>query len=99
MPDSFVDRMEAQRAILKAINQKNWPREELFSLSEQAIQRWIEKNSIGKEESIAVLARRAAESLLFLANISQEQISEEYEYHSCQIDVILNDIRSEINPQ
>ena len=75
MDDSFSDRMSAQRAILKQINKVAWPREELFALSEDAIQRWLSVNRLGEDDEVVKLAREAGEVLLFLANASQEQVS------------------------
>jgi hypothetical protein len=92
MNDSFSDRMDAQRAILKQINQVTWPREELFGLSEDAIQRWISVNRLGEEYEVVRLAREAGDALLFLANASQEQVSPEYASRTANVTAILERI-------
>lgn len=94
MSDSFSDRMEAQRAILKQINQVTWPREELFALSEDAIQRWLSVNRLGEDYEVVKLAREAGDALLFLANASQEQVSPDYVSRSANVTAILERLRS-----
>jgi hypothetical protein len=96
MSDSFSDRMNVQRVILKQINQVKWPREELFSLSEDAIQRWMSVNRLGDDYEVARFAREAGDALLFLANASQEQVSSEYVSRSANVSVILERIRTTI---
>lgn len=93
MDDSFLDRMNAQRAILKQINQIRWSREELFALSEDAIQRWSSVNRLGEDNEFVKLAREAGEALLFLANASQEQISPEYASHASDVTAIFERLR------
>jgi hypothetical protein len=88
MKDSFSDRMEAQRAILKQINQVRWPQENLLSLSGDAIQRWVSANRLGDGNEIVKLAREAGNALLFLANSSQEQVSTEYQIRSAEMKTI-----------
>jgi hypothetical protein len=93
MGDSFSDRMDAQRAVLKQINQAEWPREELFALSEDAIQRWVLVNRLGDDDEVVKLAREAGDALLFLANASQEQISPEYASRVSNVTAILRRLR------
>lgn len=89
MDDSFSNRMDAQRAILKEINQVAWPSEELYALSEAAIHRWASVNRLGPDDTVVGLAREAGDALLFLANASQEQISPEYASRSANVAAIL----------
>ena len=93
MHDSFSDRMDAQRAVLKQINQVAWPREELFALSEDAIQRWVSVNRLGNDNEVVKLAREAGDALLFLANASQEQIAPEYASRVSDVTAILERLR------
>jgi hypothetical protein len=93
MGDSFSDRMDAQRVILKQINQIAWPREELFALSEDAIQRWLSVNRLGEDNKVVKLAREAGDALLFLANASQEQVSPEYSSRTFTVTAILERLR------
>jgi hypothetical protein len=96
MDDSFSDRMNAQRAILKQINQVAWPREELFALSGDAIQRWLSVNRLGEDNEVVKLAREAGDALLFLANASQEQVSPEYASRTSNVTAILERLRSAV---
>ena len=73
----FLNRMNAQRAILQVVNSRRW-REELFGLSAQAIDRWVSSNNLGSDAEVVSLLRRASDHLSFLANKSQEQVSDEY---------------------
>jgi hypothetical protein len=73
----FGDRVNAQRAVLRAVNSAAWP-EELFGLSNQAIDRWIDKSSMSPNSEIVRLVRLTSERLSFLANRSQMQITEDY---------------------
>lgn len=99
MNDSFSDRMDAQRAVLKQINQVIWPQEELFSLSEDAIQRWQSVNRLGEDYEVVKLAREAGDALLFLANASQEQVSSEYVSRTANVAAILGRLRTAMTSQ
>jgi hypothetical protein len=81
----FVDRMAAQRALLRVVNRVEWS-EELFGLSSQAIERWTDRNSLGDEAEVVALLRLASERLCFLANKSQEQVSDDYRRVSRDVD-------------
>ncbi|KAB2937053.1 MAG: hypothetical protein K8F92_16535 [Hyphomicrobium sp.] len=96
MNDDFADRMNAQRAILKQINEVAWPSEELFALSEDAIQRWASVNRLGMDDEVVRLAREAGDALLFLASASQEQVSPEYASHSTNVAAILARLRAKL---
>lgn len=94
MSNDFSDRMNAQRAILKLVNQVEWPREELFALSADAIKRWLSVNRLGDDSEIIELVREAGDRLLFLANASQEQITMEYTYRTANVAAIHDRLRS-----
>lgn len=96
MIDSFFDRMEAQRAIIKQVNQIKWPHEELFALSEDAIQRWQSGNRLGKDDEVVKLVIEAGDALLFMANVSHEQVSPEYSCEAANVAAILERLRSVI---
>jgi hypothetical protein len=82
----FNDRMSAQRSILQLINREHWPSEELFGLSSRAIDRWVAANKIDDQSPLIKLVQSVSEKLFFLANKSQEQISDQYK--SARADVI-----------
>lgn len=80
----FNNRIAAQREILVAVNSVPW-REELFGMSSGALDRWMLCNGVEVTSSLARLLIEAASKLFFLANKSQEQITDEYELRSLEI--------------
>jgi len=93
----FVDRMTAQREVLQVVNSRQW-REELYGLSSQAISRWTDSNSLGPDSQVVALVRQASERLSFLANKSQEQISDEYRRVSGEVGTLTRQIGQELGP-
>jgi hypothetical protein len=77
--NDFINRIDAQREFLRVLNAVAWPVEPLHSLSDGAINRWISVNRLGSASDIAKLVVRAGDALAFLANKSQEQITEDYQ--------------------
>ena len=94
--NEFNNRIAAQRKILQIVNRKQWNKEELLGLSKKAIDRWISVNQINPESSLTALIITSSTKLFFLANKSQEQISEEYKIISIEIADIARKIESEI---
>jgi len=90
----FNNRIDAQRRILKLVNNTQ-RKEALFGLSAKAIERWILSNQLDQHSRLVVLVHQAAEKLFFLANRSQEQISEEYKLLSQEIASIAKNIAVE----
>lgn len=90
----FNDRMALQRKIISIVNHKFSRNEELFSLSSNAIHRWLSSNSLDKDSDIAKLLQAASSKLFFLAAKSQEQISDDYQLLSAGIDQILSEIEN-----
>lgn len=78
MRDEFNNRVAAQRAILRAVNRKGYSAEQLFGLSSKAIDRWVSANHIEPTSRLVQMVRDVSGKLFFLANKSQEQVSEEY---------------------
>jgi hypothetical protein len=95
--EEFVSRMAAQRRVLELVNQRQWPKEELFGLSRKAIDRWMAVNGVRSESRVAGLICAAAEKLFFLANKSQEQISADYIGISNEFRVIAQEIEKEMS--
>ncbi|TDM60561.1 hypothetical protein C5B72_18330 [Acinetobacter sp. KU 011TH] len=91
----FQNRISAQRNILLIVNNIAW-KEELFGLSNGAINRWIENNQLNHKSQLVKLIMEAADQLFFLSNKSQEQITEEYRSLSNHIITITNKIRQEV---
>ena len=83
----FNNRIAAQRDILQVVNGRT-QKEELFSLSSKAIDRWIAANQINPDSHLVQLIRNSSGKLFFLANKSQEQITEEYKLVSGELSVL-----------
>ncbi len=94
--NEFNNRIAAQRQILQIVNRKRWKKEELLGLSSKAIERWVSVNQINPESRLVELIITASGKLFFLANKSQEQISEEYRMISREIADISRTIELEI---
>jgi hypothetical protein len=92
----FNNRIAAQRNVLQLVNKKGWAKEELFGLSRKAIERWITTNSVDPSSPIITLVESASSKLFFLANKSQEQVSEEYKSTANEIAAIAKAIESEV---
>ena len=78
MQHEFNNHIAAQRAILRVVNHKPWGNEQLFGLSTKALDRWISVNRIEPDSRLVKLLRDISAKLFFLANKSQEQISDDY---------------------
>lgn len=94
--NEFNNRISAQRQILQLVNRKKRGKEELFGLSNKTIERWISVNRVDPESRLVQLLKTASEKLFFLANKSQEQISEEYKMISREIAAISKMIELEL---
>ncbi|MEH2513422.1 hypothetical protein V1291_004776 [Nitrobacteraceae bacterium AZCC 1564] len=92
MTSEFNDRVAAQRAILRAVNSITWSTEPLLGLSRKAIDRWISLNKIDAHSHIAELVTSVASKLFFLANKSQDQMSDEYQLVRSEIIEARDDI-------
>ncbi len=93
----FNNRIAAQRRILQLVNRERWEKEDLFGLSSKAIQRWISANHLVPECRLVALITTASENLFFLANKSQEQISDQYLLASSEIAKIATLIDAELS--
>jgi len=91
----FNNRIKAQRDILSIINTQNW-REELLGLSNGALDRWTSTNMLAHDSPLVKLIYSAAAKLFFLANKSQEQITEEYDERVLEIFDLKKKIAEEI---
>lgn len=92
----FNNRIDAQRNILRLVNTRVWQTEELSGLSSKAINRWILANQIDATSPLAELISVAGLALFFLANKSQEQVTDEYKHRSQQVAVLISKIETEI---
>ncbi|WP_443690474.1 hypothetical protein [Pseudomonas sp.] len=80
----FNNRIDAQREILNLVNYKHW-KEELYGLSSGAIDRWVRANGIDPSADLPRAVFQSADKLFFLANKSQEQITDEYRLLSVEV--------------
>lgn len=94
--NEFNNRIDAQRNILRIVNKHSWRAEELPGLSSKAIDRWVLANQIDDTSRLAALIREAGRALFFLANKSQEQITEEYKHRTQEVAALSSKIADEI---
>jgi hypothetical protein len=91
----FNNRIAAQRELLGAVNSIPW-KEELFGLSSGALNRWMHNNGIEPSSDLAELLVAAAAKLYFLANKSQEQITDEYRLRANEVSELTRLVRQAI---
>ena len=89
----FNNRIAAQRRILRLVNGSHDLEEELFGLSSGALERWARVNGFDERTKLLVLLKQAATRLFFLSNKSQEQITDEYQSLSAEVDSLTEQIR------
>lgn len=92
----FLNRVDAHRLVLELVNSIIWPNEPLMSLSKSSILRWVEVNEIVHKKKLISLLLKTSEKLFFLANKSQEQITEDYKSLSKEVNNLTDQIKSEI---
>ena len=92
----FNNRITAQRNALKVINEAELYGEPLLSLTEKAINRWVLSNSIYTNDAIVLLLISMSGTLFFLANKSQEQITEDYKILSEKVNEQLSALKLEV---
>jgi hypothetical protein len=76
MKAEFNSRADMQREVIKIVNEKDF-KNKLNGLSKPAIESWCSKNNISNEGLKQCLIT-ISEKLFFIANKSQDQITEEY---------------------
>lgn len=88
----FSNRIDAQRNILKIVNAYINKKEHLLGLSGKAIERWCSINQISSETELVEKITEVSRKLFFLANKSQEQVTNEYKSISHEISYLTNTI-------
>lgn len=83
--DEFTDRMATQRNVLNIVNSNVAAREELFGLSEGAIDRWVLENKLECPSRLASQLKKISAELFFMATHSQEPVSSDYEHRRQKI--------------
>lgn len=93
----FNNRIIAQRDALKVINGSGNYDEPLLSLTDKAINRWAVSNGIDAGDAIVLLLRSISGNLFFLANKSQEQITEDYKVLSKRVSKQISTLKEEVD--
>lgn len=94
--NEFNSRITAQRKILEVVNSLKWD-EELFSLASKAIDRWLSSNRIDRRSSVAIIVRELGAKLFFLANKSQEQITDDYRSISTELGSLTSQLEKSLS--
>lgn len=94
--DEFLNRVNAQKKVLRLVNQIQWTGEQLISLNEKTIKRWVKTNHLLDEDAIVKAVWSCSELLFTLATRSQEQISEEYQNNETAFRMTIKTLESEV---
>ncbi|PIT17952.1 MULTISPECIES: hypothetical protein [Snodgrassella] len=94
--NEFNNRITAQRKALKIVNGSGLFFEPLLSLTEKAIDRWSNNNRIDNRNQLVMLLKSISENLFFLANKSQEQVTEDYKILSEKVNNQLLKLKHEL---
>lgn len=92
----FLNRIKAQSKMLNVVNALKL-KEELFGLSAGAIDRWVKNNSLDDSSTLVGLVKKAGAQLFFLANKSQEQITEDYQNISLEVTNLIELASAEVS--
>ncbi|MBR9884378.1 MAG: hypothetical protein GYB21_12295 [Oceanospirillales bacterium] len=92
----FNNRISAQRDALRIVNGSGLFIESLLSLTEKAIERWSKNNQLDAHDTIIALLKAMSGTLFFLANKSQEQVTEDYKVLSDKVSKQLCDLELEV---
>lgn len=93
----FNNRISTQRDALKIVNGSGLFSESLMSLTEKAIDRWSQSNQLDTHDPIITLLKSISGTLFFLANKSQEQVTEDYNILSDKVNKQLCDLKLEVS--
>ncbi|WP_052593392.1 hypothetical protein [Aureispira sp. CCB-QB1] len=92
----FNNRISAQREIIQLINGTTQLKTSIFGLSSKAIQRWTIENQLDSSSELVKIITEISGKLFFLANKSQEQISESYKNLSVEISSFVTKLKEEL---
>lgn len=92
----FNNRITAQRNALAIVNGSGLFFEPLLSLTEKAIERWSKNNGVDTHDLLVVLLKSMSGTLFFLANKSQEQVTEDYKALSEKVSNQLSELKLEM---
>lgn len=94
----FSSRVEAQRKILKTVNNGPW-KEQLFALNSNAISRWALENGVEGSARIVNLLKSASDEIFAMANHSDDPIAGSYRITKERVSALEAQIRSELGGQ
>jgi hypothetical protein len=98
MQHEFINRIAAQRAVLRFVNGRQQDSEQLHGLSSKAIDRWVSVNRLDPDSRLVELLKDVSGKLFFLANRSQEHISDTRKTLFAEIVEASDLIRKELDP-
>jgi hypothetical protein len=90
----FKDRVEAQRRLLKIVNERSWTGEQLFSLNKRAIDRWSSANRLDCSSKFVTLLREASRTIFEMANHSDDPICGVYRLSTSELSRIADSLHS-----
>ena len=94
--NEFNNRIELQREVIKIVNKIGFENH-ITGLSDDAIKRWLSDNRLAKNSDLTILIYEIASKLFFLANKSQEQITDSYKKLSSDVSGLVEKLRLETN--
>ena len=95
--EEFSSRVEIQRHLVQAVNSRPWKQEQLFSLTDKAIQRWSIANGINPQRSLVQLLKSASSEVFVMANHSDDPIAGAYVLSRRRVQAIKTDIEAELS--
>ncbi|MBE0393340.1 hypothetical protein [Flavobacterium sp. PL002] len=94
--DDFLNRITAQRKVINIVNKEKKHDFPLVGLSSKSLERWKLENSISDNSELVESLYLISSNLFFLANKSQEQITEEYKLLSNSVSNLINNLNVNI---
>lgn len=94
--EEFLNRITAQRKVINIVNQEDKLSFPLVGLSSKAIERWTLENSISGDSEVLKIIYLISSKLFFLANKSQEQITNEYKLISKTVSDLIEHLKENI---
>lgn len=93
----FSSRVEAQRQILKVVNSRSWPEEQLFALTANAILRWASVNNVDTSTPLIKSLSSVSAQIFVMANHSDDPISGAYRLSVKTIATITEQLKEQIS--
>jgi len=90
--NEFNNRIDLQREVIKIVNSRGYSYQ-ITGLSQGAINRWLMDNKLDSESDLTKLLISISKKLFFLANKSQEQITNSYKKLSADVSNLVENLR------